>query len=192
MVVPLLDDAGNMTGALGINRDISTRVRNEERLAQLAHYDQLTGLPNRYLLIDRLQQLIVHAARNDALFALLYVDLDKFKNINDTAGHAVGDLALQEVAHRLKEVLRASDTVARFGGDEFIVLLEELHSREDAVQVVEQITKQLKKTCTIQGHNIVLSGSVGIAIFPENAQTVDGLINSADAAMYQIKRNECG
>ncbi len=188
MVVPLLDDDGNMTGALGINRDISTRVRNNERLAQLAHYDQLTGLPNRYLLIDRLQHLIVHVARNNTQFALLYIDLDKFKNVNDVAGHAVGDLALQEAAHRFAAVLRASDTVARFGGDEFVVLLEELHSRRDAEQIVEQIMAKLYEPCMIQGHEISLAGSIGIAVFPEDGQTADTLINFADKAMYRVKK----
>jgi diguanylate cyclase (GGDEF)-like protein len=130
----------------------------------------------------------VHAARNNTQFALLYVDLDKFKSVNDTAGHAVGDLALQEAAHRFKEVLRASDTVARFGGDEFIVLLEELHKCDDATQVAEQISTKLHESCVVQGHNIFLAGSVGIAIFPENGQTADELINFADTAMYRVKK----
>jgi len=188
MVVPLLDDDGNMTGALGINRDISARVQNEERMARLAHYDQLTDLPNRYLLIDRLKQLIVHGERNNSQFALLFVDLDKFKNINDEAGHAIGDSALKEVARRFAGVLRASDTVARFGGDEFVVLLEELHKRDDVTRVAKQITAELHRPCSIQGHDISLSASVGLAIFPEDGKTADELLNFADKAMYRVKK----
>ena len=190
MVVPLLDDDGNMTGALGINRDISARVQNEERMARLAHYDQLTDLPNRYLLIDRLKQLIVHAGRNNTQFALLFIDLDKFKSINDEAGHAIGDLALKEVTRRFAEVFRASDTVARFGGDEFVILLEELNQRDDATQVAEQIMAELHRPCSIQGHNISLAASIGTAVFAEDGTTADELLNFADKAMYRVKKGQ--
>ena len=189
MVVPLLDDEGVMTGALGINRDISERILNEERLVRMAHYDQLTELPNRALLIDRLEQVMLHAQRNNSRFALLYIDLDNFKAVNDDAGHAVGDLVLKETAKRLKQAVRASDTVARIGGDEFVVLLEELHTEDAVAQVAEQIVDGLRQPCSVKGYAAKLTGSIGIAIYPDDGKTSDELLSSSDNFMYKAKKS---
>lgn len=189
MVVPLLDDEGSMIGALGINRDISERIRNEEQLVRMAHYDQLTELPNRTLLIDRLEQVMLHAQRNNSRFALLYIDLDNFKVVNDDAGHAVGDLVLKETAKRLKQAVRASDTVARIGGDEFVVLLEELHTDDAAAQVAEQIVNGLRESCSVKGYSAKLTGSIGIAIYPDDGKTTDELLSSSDKFMYIAKKS---
>lgn len=189
MVVPLLDDEGVMTGALGINRDISERILNEERLARMAHYDQLTELPNRALLIDRLEQVMLHAQRNHSRFALLYIDLDNFKVINDDAGHAVGDLVLKETAKRLKQAVRAVDTVARIGGDEFVVLLEELHTEDAVAQVAEQIIDGLHQPCNVKGYAAKLTGSIGAAVYPDDGKTSDELLSFSDKVMYKAKKS---
>ena len=126
MCVPIFDSNNQVVGALGVNRDISDRINETKRLEHLAHYDQLTKIPNRYLLFDRVDHLIAQSERNMSTFALLFIDLDKFKIINDTKGHAFGDQVLIEVSLRLKQSIRNSDTVARIGGDEFVVLLENM------------------------------------------------------------------
>ncbi len=187
MVVPLLDDSGNAIGALGINRNISERLENEERLAQLAHYDQLTGLPNRYLFIDRLQQLIHHATRHNRLFALLYVDLDDFKKINDQYGHVVGDKVLQMVSAKFHHAVRASDTVARIGGDEFVILLERINEPEEASRVAETIVKLMHEPLVIGDKRLMQTGSIGIAIYPRDGVSLDELLSQSDHAMYQVK-----
>jgi len=181
MVVPLLDDEGVM--------DISERIRNEERLAKMAHYDQLTELPNRSLLIERLEQVMLHAQRNHSRFALLYIDLDNFKVINDDAGHAVGDLVLKETAKRLKQAVRAVDTVARIGGDEFVVLLEELHTEDAVAQVARQIIDGLHQPCNVKGYAVKLTGSIGAAVYPDDGKTSDELLSFSDKVMYKAKKS---
>lgn len=187
MVVPLLNESGNAIGALGINRNISDRMENEERLAQLAHYDQLTGLPNRYLFIDRLQQLIHHATRHNRLFALLYIDLDDFKKINDQFGHLLGDKVLQLTAAKLHRSVRASDTVARIGGDEFVALLERINAPEEASRVAGTILKHMHEPLVVDGKSITQTGSIGIAIYPRDGVSLDELLSRSDHAMYQVK-----
>jgi len=187
MVVPLFDDDEQMIGALGINRDISDRIQKEEHLARLAHYDQLTELPNRYLLLDRLKHLIKHAERNKSIFALLYIDLDNFKIINDNEGHASGDKVLKEAAQKLTQSVRESDTVARIGGDEFVVLLETIKDNKDARKLAKVLGEQLSKPWSINNNNYTISGSIGIAIYPKDGITTDELLFYADKAMYQAK-----
>lgn len=187
VVVPLLDEAGNAVGALGINRNISDRVNNEERLAQLAHYDQLTGLPNRYLFIDRTQQLIHHATRHNRLFALLYIDLDDFKKVNDHYGHLVGDKVLKMTADKLHHAVRASDTVARIGGDEFVALLERVNAPEEAAKVADVVLNRLQEPLVLDNRLITQTGSIGIAIYPRDGVTLDELLSHSDRAMYQFK-----
>lgn len=187
MVVPLFDENNNMVGALGINRDISERMRDKEKLAYLAHYDQLTALPNRYLFLDRLDQMIKHAKRSDGNFALLYIDLDNYKSINDLLGHATGDLVLIKTGQTLKQSLRESDTIARLGGDEFVVLLDNIQNTEEVSTVAEYLVNELHQPCEIDGHAIQLSGSIGIAIYPTNGETADTLLSFADKAMYRAK-----
>jgi diguanylate cyclase (GGDEF)-like protein/PAS domain S-box-containing protein len=185
--VPFHAENGEMTGALGINRDISQRIREAERLQHRAHYDHLTNVPNRYLLLDRLKHLIAQSKRNDRSFALLFVDLDKFKQINDTKGHAFGDQVLIKVADILKHKTRKSDTVARFGGDEFILLLEDIHSREEALNMMETLTTELDTECTINDEKLKISSSIGVAIYPDEGSTIEQLISIADKAMYARK-----
>ena len=190
VVVQLLNENGDAIGALGINRNISDRVENEERLAQLAHYDQLTGLPNRYLFIDRMQQLVHHATRHNRLFALLYIDLDDFKKVNDHFGHLVGDKVLQLTANKLQHAVRASDTVARIGGDEFVAMLERINAPDEAAQVADHILKLMHKPLVIDDKEITQTGSIGIAIYPRDGVTLDELLSHSDRAMYQVKHHD--
>jgi diguanylate cyclase (GGDEF)-like protein/PAS domain S-box-containing protein len=187
--IPLLDDDGQMIGALGINRDISERKLHQERLFELAHYDQLTGLPNRHLLIERLEQAIASAKRHKSIFGLLFLDMDNFKEINDQSGHARGDQALQHVAQCLKESLRETDTVARIGGDEFVVLLHDIGSAEKAESVAEYLVNQLRQACRLNDLKHDLTVSIGIATYPENGETTDELLSASDQAMYRAKQS---
>lgn len=190
MCVPIYDSDKQMIGALGINRDITDRMKETERLEHLAHYDHLTKIPNRYLLLDRVEHLIAQSERNKTSFALLYIDLDKFKNINDTKGHAFGDQVLIETATRLKQSIRNSDTVARIGGDEFVLLLEEITNKNDISIIVESLTKALKKAFIINNENFAVSCSVGIAIYPDEGTTTDTLLATADKDMYKSKQRD--
>ncbi|MEW6164768.1 MAG: EAL domain-containing protein [Pseudomonadota bacterium] len=167
--------------------DISLVKQNEERLHRLAHYDALTDLPNRLLLADRLHHALAHAERSGTQVALLFVDLDRFKLVNDSLGHRAGDLLLQEVARRLRGAVRSQDTVARIGGDEFTVILPDLASPAGAANVAEKIIEALALPFVIEGHDLFVTASVGIAIYPLTADTPDNLIKHADIAMYQAK-----
>lgn len=187
MCVPIYDEEGQILGALGINRDITERKIETARLEHLAHYDQLTNVPNRYLLLDRLSHLITQSERNQFRFALLFIDIDKFKLINDTQGHIFGDQVLKEVAARLSNAIRNSDTLARFGGDEFIILLENISDKNIAATMTKTITKALKQDFIIENKIVDLSCSVGVAIFPDDGNTADTLITTADKGMYQSK-----
>jgi len=189
MCVPIMDDNEQMIGALGINRDITDRIAETERLNNMAHYDQLTQIPNRYLLLDRITHLIEQAERNSSEFALLYIDLDKFKEINDSKGHAFGDSILKEVANCLKQSIRNSDTVARIGGDEFVVLLEEITDKNDISMIAKVLIDELHKPFTINQQDYAISGSIGIAIYPADGNNTDELLASADRAMYKAKEN---
>jgi diguanylate cyclase (GGDEF)-like protein/PAS domain S-box-containing protein len=192
MCVPMLDDNNQMIGALGINRDITTRVEETKRLHDRAHYDELTQLPNRYLLLDRLNHLIERSERNKSKFTLFYIDLDRFKTINDTKGHAFGDKVLKETASRLLQSIRSSDTVARIGGDEFIVILENTSDINDISMRAETIIKKISEPCSINGEDIQISCSIGIANYPENGITTDALLLYADKGMYKSKQKERG
>ena len=185
--VPFHAENGDMVGALGINRDITQRIREAERLQHRAHYDHLTDIPNRYLLLDRLEHLIAQSKRNNRAFALFFIDLDKFKIINDTKGHAIGDQILIEVAHILKGKIRNSDTVARFGGDEFVLLLEDIHNKEDALKMMETLSAELDTECIINGEKLKITSSIGVALYPDDGSTIEQLISAADKAMYEIK-----
>lgn len=192
MCVPILDDKNNMIGALGINRDITARVEETKRLHERAHYDELTQLPNRYLLLDRLNHLIERSEGSNSNFALFYIDLDKFKTINDTKGHAFGDKVLKEIASRLSKSTRNVDTIARIGGDEFILLLENLSDIDDISRMAEILIEEVSKTCRIDGEEFNIGCSIGIAIYPENGTTTDALLLNADTGMYKAKRKERG
>lgn len=164
------------------------RRRMHARLQHIALYDQLTALPNRELLHDRLRTALARVRREDCLLSLLYLDLDAFKQVNDSFGHAAGDSLLQVVAKRLGQCVRASDTVARIGGDEFVVLLEDVHGEEDAIRVAEKIRRALAEPLEIAGRQIKPTPSIGIALHPVHGETEKTLLHAADVAMYAAKR----
>ncbi len=170
-----------------ILRDISERKENEERIRKLAHHDPLTGLPNRNLLNDRMNHALARMRRNSGRMAILYVDLDKFKPINDTLGHEAGDLVLREVARRLESCVRSSDTVARVGGDEFVVMVEDVQRPSEARQVARKILDVLAEPVTYQGHECAVGASIGAAMFPDDGTTIDEVCRAADVAMYRVK-----
>lgn len=167
------------------------RLRNEERIKHMAYYDSLTGLPNRELLIDRLNQALAHAIRSETCVAIMLLDLDHFKAINDSLGHPVGDKLLSEVAQRLQDSIRDEDTVARLGGDEFVILLTDIGTREDALthstRIADKIRNRLSPAYLIEGHNLIVTPSIGIALYPDDGDTAEALIKHADTAMYQAK-----
>ena len=190
MCVPIYDSNDQMTGALGINRDITDRIEETKRLSHLAHYDGLTKIPNRYLVLDRVEHLIAKAERNASRFALLFIDLDDFKTINDTRGHLFGDQVLVETALRLKQSIRNSDTAARIGGDEFLVLLETISNRSDVSTKVRALTEALGEKLNVAGEDFLASYSLGVAIYPDNGTTTDALLMLADKAMYVSKHKK--
>lgn len=167
--------------------DITERKLTEERIKHLANYDRLTDLPNRSLVDDRMHQALATAKRDKTLTALFFLDLDRFKPINDTFGHDVGDLLLKEVARRIQECVRESDTVGRIGGDEFIVLLPAVDSAQDAVLVAEKIRQALNQPFAVSGKNLYISSSTGVAIYPEHGDDAKELVKNADTAMYFAK-----
>ena len=159
-----------------------------DRLQYLALYDALTGLPNRELFQDRIQRSLLRAKREQKHFALMYMDLDKFKEANDTFGHAAGDCLLKEAALRITQCVRETDTVVRFGGDEFVVLLDAVENRNGAFGVAEKIRVELAKPYEWQGNEIELSVSIGISVFPQQGEQITQLIAAADEAMYKAKK----
>jgi diguanylate cyclase (GGDEF)-like protein/PAS domain S-box-containing protein len=185
--VVLKNPAGEIIGFTGTGRDITDRIEAAERMRHMAHYDTLTDLPNRALFSDRLQQALATAHRDKTHMALMFIDLDRFKHINDTLGHNVGDLLLKEAALRMLGCVRESDTVARIGGDEFIVLLNDIDGKEDAILVADKIRQALCQPLNLAGNIIGISTSLGIAIYPENGVDAEELINYADNAMYAAK-----
>jgi diguanylate cyclase (GGDEF)-like protein/PAS domain S-box-containing protein len=173
---------------VGVIQDISERKRFEEKLSQLASHDALTGLPNRHLLQDRLEQGLAHHRYTERILALLFVDLDRFKIINDTLGHDAGDLLLKEIARRLSSCLREGDTVARQGGDEFVVVLTDLAKAEDAAFVAQKILDALAPPCLLAGREVLPAASLGIALYPQDGKNIQELMMSADKAMYAAKQ----
>lgn len=187
MCVPIFDSNEQMIGALGINRDITDRIRETERLEQLAHYDYLTKVPNRFLLLERLEHLISQSKRNKNHFALLFVDLDDFKDINDTKGHVFGDQVLIETALRLKQTLRDSDTVARIGGDEFVLVLENVANKHDVSSMIQTISQTLNEEFMVNNDKVEINCSIGVAFYPDDGTTSDSLFTTADINMYKAK-----
>ncbi|MBL8532808.1 MAG: EAL domain-containing protein, partial [Betaproteobacteria bacterium] len=185
--VAMRDEAGRAVGQRGTARDITDRKAAEERISQLATRDALTGLPNRLLLQDRLEQGLVNSRRNRESLALMFIDLDRFKNINDSLGHDVGDLLLKEVATRMQTCIRKGDTLARLGGDEFVITLEGLQQAEDAAHVADKITAALARPVEVRAHTLNTSCSIGISIFPDDAEDAATLMKNADTAMYHAK-----
>lgn len=188
-VTAVKDDDGNLSHYIGIFSDITSEKENEERLAHLAHYDQLTNLPNRILFDDRLKQTLALARRTRSRLAIMFLDLDGFKAINDNLGHDAGDELLKQVAKRLDECLRSSDTVARFGGDEFTIILPEIDDKESVTRVATKITEAIAKPYVINGSEARVTTSVGISVYPVDGQHANTLLKKADKAMYHAKRH---
>ena len=173
--------------AVGILRDITGQKMAEEKIRQMAYHDSLTGLPNRKLFSDRLGIALTQAQRNKKEVGIAMLDLDNFKEVNDTLGHAGGGLLLKAAAERLSAALRKSDTVARMGGDEFVLILPELKGMEDAIQVAQKIVDSFRKPFLIDTHQLVVTTSIGIAVYPNDGMDGDILLKNADIAMYQAK-----
>jgi diguanylate cyclase (GGDEF)-like protein len=186
-VEPLRDDRGAIVGTMGIAVDVSERKAAEERLAFLAHHDALTGVPNRLLLMDRLVQSITHAKRRDRYTALLFIDIDHFKQVNDTFGHATGDELLKIIAQRLCDAVRPGDTVARLGGDEFVVALDDIAEANDVALVAKKIVASFADIFDANGRELAVTCSIGASLFPIDGETPDDLIRCADFAMYGAK-----
>ena len=189
-LLPHIGEGGKILGCFSVTTDITEHKLSEERIRRMAHHDILTGLPNRLLFNDRLNQAISLAKRGSRQFALLYVDLDKFKPVNDTLGHDAGDELLKDVAERIRREVRESDTVARVGGDEFTVILPDIARREDAETVARKIIAALAAPFQlgIQKQSVEIGTSIGIARYPADAQDADALVKAADAAMYGAKK----
>jgi len=169
--------------------DITQRKEAEDRLRYKAHHDTLTHLPNRSLFEDHLQLALSQARRYRRDFALLYIDLDRFKQVNDTLGHAAGDVLLVEAAQRMSLCIRESDTLSRFGGDEFAALLTEINDIEEVEEIAQRIVSTLDRPFELPQGLAQISGSVGIAIYPQHGTTADQLKNNADLALYSVKRS---
>ncbi len=181
------DDAGNVLNYIGIFSDISARKEAESQVVFLAHHDALTKLPNRVLLRDRFGQARLQADRQQTKVAMLFLDLDNFKHINDSFGHTVGDDFLIMVVDRLTRIIREGDTISRQGGDEFIVILPNVSSMDVVSRIANSMLCEVAEPANIGDHTISTSGSIGIAIYPDDAQSFDGLLSNADAAMYDAK-----
>ena len=186
--LPLHDRAGTVVGLVGITREINEMRETEVALQHIATHDTLTDLPNRFLMIDRLKQLLVRAKRTGSTFAVMYMDIDHFKDVNDSYGHEFGDLLLKAVAKRLTSSLRQSDAVARIGGDEFVIILETVHEIRHADVVAQKVQRALAKSFTLKRHKVKATVSIGMSFYPENGGDVDTLLRAADYAMYLAKR----
>jgi diguanylate cyclase (GGDEF)-like protein/PAS domain S-box-containing protein len=185
---PMQNDDGDVIGAVMVFRDVSVARAITQKLAYAAHHDALTGLPNRVLLESRLTQAIALARRHNCEAAVLFLDLDGFKRVNDTLGHAVGDRLLESVAGLLQRCVRSTDTVSRFGGDEFVILLSEISRPADAVEFAEKILGSLRVPHTIDHHNLLVTASIGIGLYPHDGADPQTLLRNADEAMFHAKR----
>lgn len=189
LLAPVLDERGNTEATVCISRDITAQSLAEEKTWHSAHHDLLTGLPNRRLFLDRLEQEAKHSKRSSAPFALLFMDLDGFKGVNDSLGHDMGDRLLVAVAQRLNDCVREEDTVARLGGDEFTVLLVGTSEQGDVVAVAQNIIEKLAEPFYITQETIRISVSIGITLFPQDAATPPEMLEAADKAMYKAKKS---
>ena len=184
---PILE-AGKVTGAVMMFQDVTERQQAAEMIRYMANHDSLTNLPNRNFCNKRLPQAISLAKRQGRIICLLFIDLDRFKPINDNFGHAVGDKVLLQVAERLKEILRSSDSVCRLGGDEFVILLESTQAIEGAEFVAQRTIEILNKPIVVDGHECSIGASIGISVYPMDSQDADSMLQHADIAMYEAKK----
>lgn len=188
-IAAVRDEHGNLSHYVAIFSDITAEKDSEERLEYLAHYDQLTRLPNRILFNDRLQQALAQARRSREQVAIMFLDLDGFKAVNDSLGHNAGDLLLYKVANRLEKCLRQTDTVARFGGDEFTIVLPAIGDETDAIRIAEKIGEEVARPYDLDGHEASITTSIGISLYPDDGDKPQQLIEFADNAMYHAKRH---
>ncbi len=184
---PIQAASGEVDRVIVVSRDVTERAGIEEQMRYLAHHDPLTGLPNRLLMRDRFEQALHRAHRDKQLLAVLFIDLDDFKYVNDRHGHAVGDGLLGEVARRLKHALRETDSVGRHGGDEFTVLLETLTERAHVVTLAEKLLDAFVQPFSLQGHTVKISASIGVSLYPDHGNEIEELLRAADGAMYRVK-----
>jgi len=186
-ITAIHDEEGNVSHYAALFSDISELKESEQRIRHLAYYDPLTNLPNRRLFYDRLAMAIAHSHRGGTRLAVMFIDLDRFKNINDTLGHNVGDQLLEQVAQRLGTCLREDDSVSRTGGDEFLILLSDVQHYEDAAVIAQRIISTLTQPFAIAGNELVVTCSIGISFYPEDGEDQDSLVKHADVAMYRAK-----
>ncbi len=186
-ISPLRDSGGRVTHFISTGRDITERMQAQERLQHIAHHDALTGLPNRILFLDRLNQALIRAHWQKRVVGVMFLDLDRFKNINDTLGHDTGDALLKAMAARLQGCVREGDSVSRLGGDEFAVLLEDVAHAEDISTIAGKILGAFMLPFAIQGHELFITTSIGISMYPTDGTTPATLLKNADAAMYRAK-----
>jgi diguanylate cyclase (GGDEF)-like protein len=183
----LLDDDGNIASILSFVQDVSSRIQAEERLQYMATRDALTGLPNRLLLHERLAQAIAQAKRNGRRVGVLFIDLDRFKNVNDTLGHRIGDELLKDVSRALSTALRDSDLLARLGGDEFMVVVEDFDEPSVLARIAQKLLDAISQPFKIEEHDIYVTSSIGISVFPDDSDDPEELLKHADVAMYRSK-----
>jgi diguanylate cyclase (GGDEF)-like protein len=179
---------GTLRNHVRVFTDISLLKATQRELEQLASFDTLTGVPNRRLLYDRREQTLRRMQRRNDGLAVMFIDLDGFKNVNDTHGHAIGDMALHAVASRLQRCVRSSDSVGRLGGDEFAILLEGARLPAEAAMVGERIVAAMADPLVIEGRKLTIAASIGIAVYPDDGTDAAGLLRSADNAMYEVKQ----
>ncbi len=184
-----MDDKGNVSGIRSIFIDVTERKIMQDAIEKLAYSDPLTNLPNRILFNDRLKFAMANAARHNKKFAFIVIDLDKFKEINDKYGHKTGDELLVFVGSRIESMLRKNDTIARFGGDEFVLLLTEINDKEDAAIVAEKILGTFKEQFILGDYKLSIGISMGISFYPDDRIDSDTLFRKADTALYQVKES---
>jgi len=186
-ITPIRNQQNEITHFISTGKDISERMRVQERLHYMAHHDALTKLPNRNLFMDRLRQAMARARWHKRLIAVMFLDLDRFKTINDSLGHNVGDQLLIQLTQRLSSGVRAGDTIARFGGDEFAILLDDIASEKDISQLAKKILDTMIASFVIEGRDLFMTASIGVSIFPNDGEDADTLLRNADVAMYRAK-----
>lgn len=186
-ISPVVGPDNNITHFVATGKDISERMRTQERLHYMAHHDTLTKLPNRTLFLDRLRQAMARARWHNRLIAILFVDVDRFKSINEKLGHDAGDQILIQLTKRLSQSTRAGDTIARFGGDEFAILLDDIASEKDVSQLAKKLLDTLAPPFVLEGKEMIISASIGVSIFPSDGEDEDELLRNADVAMYRAK-----